>query len=325
MGPYEEDFGEFSDDEQGVLFPEEEEIIKEVDPSTMEVKTRFSNKESFIKHLKNYCIIKKCQYKLTRSAPWRVKAECVNKKDDGCKWMVYASIKSRESTFVIRDVLLEHTCEGDSKNRNRSADPNIVRDFVLDQMRHAVKIEIPAPHKIKDDFLAERKVNIPYMTAWKARNKVLEYYYGNYKDSYSEVPAFCDMICKTNPGSVAKWTFDTEDYSFQSMTLSFEPAMRGFHQGARGVVGLDCCHLTGEFGGSLMAATGLDGQNGLIPLGIMICRSETKANWEIFLTDLKKGLKAHPVPVCFISDRHEGLLEGVPKVFPGHQHRYCWR
>ncbi|XP_026434323.1 uncharacterized protein LOC113331895 [Papaver somniferum] len=133
------------------------------------------------------------------------------------------------------------------------------------------------------------------------------------------------MFTKCNDGSVAKFTFDTVNNTFESMTLSFEPAMRGWRKACRGVIGLDACHLTGEYGGVLMAATALDGQNGLVMLGIMVCRAETKENWIIFLKHLKDAILAHPVKVAFISDRQKGLLEAVGIVFPGHHHRYCWR
>ncbi|RZC66837.1 hypothetical protein C5167_010527 [Papaver somniferum] len=218
--------------------------------------------------------------------------------------------KEGEKTFVLRKVNLEHKCEGDPQNRNRSVDPHFVKDFVLDQMKNKPKKVVPDPYKIKEDFLAEKRVNIPYQCAWKARNLVLESLYGNYKESYNEVPAFCKMFTKCNDGSVAKFTFDTVNNTFESMTLSFEPAMRGWRKACRGVIGLDACHLTGEYGGVLMAATALDGQNGLVMLGIM---------------HLKDAILAHPVKVAFISDRQKGLLEAVGIVFPGHHHRYCWR
>ncbi|XP_026456527.1 uncharacterized protein LOC113357365 [Papaver somniferum] len=323
MDDFDDDFGQYMKGEHDVdLFPEEE-VFTPVDPSKMEVKTRFANKEAFKKHLRGYCVLNKCQYILDRSAPSRIKAECRFKTEHDCPWFVYASKK--EGAFVLRKVNLEHKCEGDPQNRNRSADPHFVKDFVLDQMKNKPKKVVPDPYKIKEDFLAEKRVNIPYQCAWKARNLVLESLYGNYKESYNEVPAFCKMFTKCNDGSVAKFTFDTVNNTFESMTLSFEPAMRGWRKACRGVIGLDACHLTGEYGGLLMAATALDGQNGLVMLGIMVCRAETKENWIIFLKHLKDAILAHPVKVAFISDRQKGLLEAVGIVFPGHHHRYCWR
>ncbi|RZC70936.1 hypothetical protein C5167_034097 [Papaver somniferum] len=310
MDDFDDDFGQYMKGEHDVdLFPEEE-VFTPVDPSKMEVKTRFANKEAFKKHLRGYCVLNKCQYILDRSAPSRIKAECRFKTEHDCPWFVYASKKEGEKTFVLRKVNLEHKCEGDPQNRNRSADPHFVKDFVLDQMKNKPKKVVPDPYKIKEDFLAEKRVNIPYQCAWKARNLVLESLYGNYKESYNEVPAFCKMFTKCNDGSVAKFTFDTVNNTFESMTLSFEPAMRGWRKACRGVIGLDACHLTGEYGGVLMVATALDGQNGLVMLGIM---------------HLKDAILAHPVKVSFISDRQKGLLEAVGIVFPGHHHRYCWR
>ncbi|XP_026429119.1 uncharacterized protein LOC113325105 [Papaver somniferum] len=322
MDDFEDDFGEYMKGEHDVdLFPGEK-VFTPVDPSKMELKTRFASKQEFKKHLRGFCVLNKCQFKLDRSAPSRIKAEYRFKIEHDCPWFVYASKKESEKTFVIKKMNLEHKCEGDHKSRNRSADPHFVKDFVLDRMKNKPKKVVPDPYIIKEDFLAEKKVNIPYQCAWKARNLVLESLYGNYKDSYVEVPTFCKMFTKCNDGSIAKFTFNTVNNTFKSMTLSFEPAMRGWRKACRGIIGLDACHLTGEYGGVLMAATALDGHNGLVMLGIMVCRAETKENWITFLKHLKAAILAHPVKVAFISDRQKGLLEAVVIVFPGHHHRY---
>lgn len=47
--------------------------------------------------------------------------------------------------------------------------------------------------------------------------------------------------------------------------------------GGRPFIGFDACHLTGKHGkhgGCLMAATSLDGQNGIVPLAIKVVRNE---------------------------------------------------
>ncbi|XP_026419702.1 uncharacterized protein LOC113315655 [Papaver somniferum] len=134
------------------------------------------------------------------------------------------------------------------------------------------------------------------------------------------------MVAKTNPGSVAKFTYGRKYFKFETMTISFAAPMKAFHESCRSVVGFDACHLTGKWGGVLMAATTLDGENRLVPLGIGVARSETKENWLIFLKDLAPGILAHHSgKVTFISDQQKGLLEAVAEVFPGMPHRYCWR
>ncbi|XP_026443585.1 uncharacterized protein LOC113343670 [Papaver somniferum] len=102
--------------------------------------------------------------------------------------------------------------------------------------------------------------------------------------------------------------------------------MRGFQKACRGVIGLDACHLTGKRGGVLMAAIAIDGHNSLVPLGIKVAKSETKESWTGFLKDLAPAINAHHAGrITFISDRQKGLLESVPKVFPGARVRYCFR
>ncbi|KAK1403298.1 MULE domain-containing protein [Heracleum sosnowskyi] len=102
--------------------------------------------------------------------------------------------------------------------------------------------------------------------------------------------------------------------------------MRAFINGCRNVVGLDGCHLKGKYGGCLLSATALDGQNGLVPLGIIICKNECAENWFLFLKHLKPRLDEHPVQgINFISDRQKGLREAVHKLFPTSPHRFCFR
>ncbi|XP_026396521.1 uncharacterized protein LOC113291170 [Papaver somniferum] len=133
------------------------------------------------------------------------------------------------------------------------------------------------------------------------------------------------MVTHTNPGSVANFSYCHTDMRFESVTISFDEAIKGWQEGCRSIVGLDACHLNGKCGGVLMAATGLDGQNGLVTLGIGVYSFETIENWIMFLTYLRDKLNAHPKPLTFISDRQKGILEGVQAVFPEAHHRYCWR
>ncbi|KAK1384026.1 MULE domain-containing protein [Heracleum sosnowskyi] len=102
--------------------------------------------------------------------------------------------------------------------------------------------------------------------------------------------------------------------------------MRAFINGCRNVVGLDGCDLKGKYGGCLLSATALDGYNGLVPLGIMVCKNECAENWFLFLKHLKPRLDEHPVQeINFISDRQKGLRDAIHTLFPTSPHRFCFR
>ncbi|KAI3989377.1 hypothetical protein MKX01_001546, partial [Papaver californicum] len=187
---FQPDIRKHIEEEELPLFPEEKEI-PEVEPGKMLVKYAFIDKKHLKRHLKSYCMFHNCQFKLKKSCSKQVRALCRFKDDYECKWFVYATRVKGEPTFVVGSVNLTHTCVGDPKSFNRSADPEYVKNIVLE------KLKISSGHNI----------SIPDICVWKARNLVLEELFGNYEDSYNQIPRFCAMVAKTNEGSIAKFTY----------------------------------------------------------------------------------------------------------------------
>ncbi|XP_026377969.1 uncharacterized protein LOC113272333 [Papaver somniferum] len=229
---WKEDFNMHSDEEEEPLFPVEEEVAP-VDPT-------------------------KIEYTVYKSDKTRLRVRCRFREEYGCQWFVNASIKRHEPTFIVRKVNLEHTCVGNPKSFNRSANPEFVKEVVHEKLKETAGALIPKPRHIARDFFVTHNIDIPYICEWKARNILLEDLFGNYDDSYKDVPIFCAMVAHTNPGSVPKYSYQKKDKAFMSMTISFAAPMRGFQNAGRPVIGLDACHLTGKSGGVLMAATALD-------------------------------------------------------------------
>ncbi|XP_026389473.1 uncharacterized protein LOC113284268 isoform X1 [Papaver somniferum] len=217
----------------------------------MLVKCAFQNKQLFKKHLKRYCVKENKQFKCKKSCSQQVRAQSRFKYRDDCKWFVYASRVEGESTFVIRSVNLEHTCVGDPKSFNRSVDPDLVKDVVLEKLKHSSRSFIPKPRNIAEDFSMLHNIKIPYICAWKARNLVLEELFGDYEESYAEVTKFCSMVADINPGSVAKFTYGRKGIcisyikSFQELSVMLQispsqtqihlkPALQGAEQRSKG-------------------------------------------------------------------------------------------
>ncbi|XP_026379480.1 uncharacterized protein LOC113274243 [Papaver somniferum] len=80
------------------------------------------------------------------------------------------------------------------------------------------------------------------------------------------------------------------------------------------MVYLDATFLTGRFRGCLMAATGINGGK---------VGSENNDNWEWFLRNLIQVV-GDGRPITFLSDRHEGLLCGVPLIYPDSFNIFCY-
>ncbi|XP_074352370.1 uncharacterized protein LOC141691538 [Apium graveolens] len=197
--------------------------------------------------------------------------------EDDREWdefLYYFSMKNRSDDednekklkiHGLRKCNLHHTCVGDPNGKNSSANHEFVDEYLFEKMKKSYSKIIPKPNEIADEFW----VLILYHVAWKARNEKIN---GSYDENFKLVPSLCQMITRTNPKSIATYTYNTEDKTFESVTISFDAPMKAFINGCRNVVGLDGCHLKGKYGGCLLSA--LDGQNSLVSLGIMICNND---------------------------------------------------
>ncbi|KAL0342881.1 UNVERIFIED_CONTAM: hypothetical protein Sangu_1175500 [Sesamum angustifolium] len=90
-------------------------------------------------------------------------------------------------------------------------------------------------------------------------------------------------------------------------------------------MGFDGCHLKGPFG-VLLAAIGLDGNNGLFPVAVVVAESECRS-WMFFFENLSRMLGGftYDKPWIFMSDRQKGLVETINKIVPHAINRRCAR
>ncbi|KAI3855781.1 hypothetical protein MKX03_033461, partial [Papaver bracteatum] len=302
------------------LFPEAEEVGNVLDPGHLEVGLEFPDKAGFCNHLRAYALVHGFEYKVKKSCSERVIAICAESETTNCQFYVYAKKEKGEHTFTIRGLNLTHSYQGNPLGRNNSANPAFLDAHLMQKL--AGGDVIPKATEIADEFWASHNTLLPYHTAWRSKVMVLEQLHSSYDDRYKRVPSLCEMISRTNPGSITNYTYGRNDRKFESVMISFAAPLQGFKDGCRPIIGLDVCHLKGKYGGALLAATALDAQNGLVPLGIFICRNECYENWYLFLKNLKPKVIGHHLNLNFISDRQKGLVDAVKKVFPKSPHRF---
>ncbi|XP_026399803.1 uncharacterized protein LOC113295691 [Papaver somniferum] len=141
------------------------------------------------------------------------------------------------------------------------------------------------PRQIMSLFKKTYESNIKYLHARRGKETVFEEQFGDDKNSYSDLTWYVKAIEETNPDSYVKFEAD---------------------------------HIQG----ALMAATCINGNNGFYPFAFALVSAENKDNWFWFLENLKQVVDGRQI--VFLSDRGEGLLQGIPKVFPNSYHNYCF-
>ncbi|XP_061998881.1 uncharacterized protein LOC133716173 [Rosa rugosa] len=128
---------------------------------------------------------------------------------------------------------------------------------------------------------------------------------------------------------------------FQRMYICFAACKNGWMNGCRPIIGLDGCHIKGHHPGQLLAAVGIDANNGMFPIAYAIAEAENQETWTWFLYLLKCDLKIErDSSYTFITDKQKGLGNAIAVLpfvagliwtctyagwFPNAEHRYCVR
>ncbi|TXG69750.1 hypothetical protein EZV62_004685 [Acer yangbiense] len=165
---------------------------------------------------------------------------------------------------------------------------------------------------------------------YRAKRIMLENLKSDHAKAYAKIRKYGNVIRVMNPGSDVFIAINPNVVSvnptFFRFYLSFKACKIGFKNGCRPLIGVDVCHLTGQFGGVLLSATALDGDSGVVPIALCICESETTESWTWFLRLLRESLEwEEGRPICFINDRQKGGLAALGKEWPKASNRYCFR
>ncbi|KAI3887238.1 hypothetical protein MKX03_023448 [Papaver bracteatum] len=255
----------------------------------------------------NYCIVQKKN---------KEKVQSYRCKDETCEWKIYCSVLPDGQTFECKSGHFIHTCESTHGLNHPLANARWVAKVMLECYKAHPNYK---PRDFKTEVKKNHKVDISYFTAWHAFHLCNEKIMGSYEEGYSLLPALCDQIKGENTRNIVKLKTNPLTGRFVSLCIAYRASLDGFLKN-RPILGLDGCHLTGKYGGVLLAITSLDGNNGLFPIAIYICQSECKESWIDFLSIMAEELRQHPMALTFISDRQKGLIEGVSRNFSDVNH-----
>ncbi|XP_019178181.1 PREDICTED: uncharacterized protein LOC109173407 [Ipomoea nil] len=150
-------------------------------------------------------------------------------------------------------------------------------------------------------------------------------------ENFSKIWNYKLEIERTNPKTTCRVKVTDLLYAgkprFMRMYFSWEASKEGY-KFCRNMIGVDGCHLKHTFGGQLLTAVGIDGNDSIFPLAYAFVEGETKDSWSWFLRLLKTDLeitREAEEQLTFISDKQKGLLPAFEGVLPNASHRFCVR
>ena len=196
---------------------------------------------------------------LVKNDKERVTAVCSRTK---CTFRIHASVKfNLPGYFVIKRFHPEHTCGAGIHDIN---DPpvssKLIKLLVYD---HIQANPLMKTKDIINLFQTEYNIILKYYFAYSGKRLALEDLHGSDMMSYHHLKSFCDAVIESNPGSKVVLECNHDTRQFERVFIGFEACAHGF-QFCRPLIFVDATFMKGRAQGCLMAATGKNGNEGML-------------------------------------------------------------
>lgn len=106
---------------------------------------------------------------------------------------------------------------------------------------------------------------------------------GDHGKSYSKLHKYGNFLRIRNHGTIVQVMANknvlSKNPTFQRFFLSVPAQKDGFLNGCKSFIGLDRCHLKGQYGKVMLTDVFLDSNNNLFLMAIHICEAENLNSW----------------------------------------------
>ncbi|XP_028112708.1 uncharacterized protein LOC114310822 [Camellia sinensis] len=186
-----------------------------------------------------------------------------------------------------------------------------------------------------EDIKKTMNYSISYKKAWHARAKAIKMVFGDWDESYRQLPKFMHALQTSNPGTIVTWKHRYTGHTtimpvFHFVFWSFKPVIDGFRY-CRPVITIDGIFLYGKYTGALLVATIVTANGKILPLAFAVVDRESLESWSFFIQNIKEHIVMDRQGVTLISDRAESILAAMRRhwlnpslQFVGY-HRHCLR
>ncbi|XP_025682130.1 uncharacterized protein [Arachis hypogaea] len=226
--------------------------------------------------------------------------------------MIRISLRARKGTWEVRRYNGPHTCLATSiSSDHRQLDYHVIcaKIFSLVRANAAVSIKV-----LQEATEGTYGFKTSYRKTWLAKQKAIAQIYGDWEESYAELPRWIlgvqstmegtVTLLKTSPIRVGDDVDDSTVY-FHRLFWTFPPYVEAFRH-CKPLVSIDGTHLYGKYGGTLLLTIAQDGNSNILPIAFSLVEGENAESWSFFVTNLRQ----HVTPqqgILVISDRHNGI------------------
>nr|XP_025616625.1 uncharacterized protein LOC112708920 [Arachis hypogaea] len=276
-----------------------------------QVGQQFQHKDEAVLTVKTYSIRRGVQYKVVESDYRRYVGKCTEF-GNGCTLLIRLSLRQRKDIWEVKRYNGPHTCLATSiSSDHRSLDYHVISTFIMPMVRADASVCIKV---LLNATAAHFGFRPTYRRVWLAKQKAVAHIYGDWDESYNELPRWVLGVQLTMPGTVAVLRtspvrvggrVDGSQAYFHRLFWMFPPCIEAFRH-CKPLVSIDGTHLYGKYGGTLLVAIAQDGNSNILPVAFALVEGENVESWSFFLSHLRQHVTPQP-GLLVISDRHNGI------------------
>ncbi|XP_015945792.1 uncharacterized protein LOC107470895 [Arachis duranensis] len=147
---------------------------------------------------------------------------------------------------------------------------------------------------------ADYGFRLSYRKVWMAKQKVVAQIYGDWEESYAELPCWMLGVQSTMAGTITmlktspvrlRGEVDESTVYFHRLFWTFPPCIEAFRH-CKSLVSID--------------AIAQDGNSNILPIAFALVEGENVESWSFFLSNLREHVTPQEA-ILVISDRHNGI------------------
>lgn len=278
----------------------------------------FASMEVFKEAIKEYSILNDRELSFKKNHAKWCRVGCA----PNCPWHIHAVKDNKSDNVIVRQFLDEHTCTGPRYNCHINA--KWLAKRYGDDFRTNPKWDVGA---FQEQILKQFNVEVTRTVCYTARRLAFKNIQGQIEEQFGMLWDYAEELQRTNENTTVKIQSNLlpgDQPQFQRMYICFGACKRAFIDGCRPVIGMDGCFLKGPHKGQLLAAIGVDANNGMVPLAYAVVEIENRDSWGWFMQHLIMDLNLeNSHHYVILSDKQKGLIDAVKDLLPNAEHRHC--
>ncbi|XP_057720199.1 uncharacterized protein LOC130934668 [Arachis stenosperma] len=147
-----------------------------------------ADKDEALLSVKTYSIRRGVQYKVVESDYRRYVGKC-SEFGNGCTWLIRLSLRQCKGIWEVKRYNGPHTCLATSiSSDHRSLDYHVISAFIMPMVRADASVSIKV---LLNATAAHFGFRATYRRVWMAKQKAVALIYGDWDESYNELPRWC--------------------------------------------------------------------------------------------------------------------------------------